>query len=94
MGIEQIRPVEKFPQTLYKTAKAPVSWGEGVVVWVEVTKNEDKTYNVEAKIEDPQEVLGDVMDFLPTSIMNLEDATKAKKEADKLFENRDKWAGQ
>lgn len=93
---EQI-PTEKGSEqradtTLYRTEKSEVSWGKGVKVWVEIEKNPDSTFNVKSIIEDPRNVIEDSLDVLPTTIMNIADAKEAKKKADDLFKNRNKWA--
>lgn len=83
------------PDTIvYRTESGEVSWGKGVKVWVEIEKDPDDTFTVRSVIEDSQKVLEDEMDILPTTIKNVADAKEAKKLADKLFEDRDKWAGQ
>ncbi|MBN1325828.1 hypothetical protein JW977_02505 [Candidatus Falkowbacteria bacterium] len=93
---EQVPGSKKLEQrpdtTLYRTEQGNVSWGKGVKVWVEIEKNPDNTFNVQAVIDDPMKVIEDTLDILPTAIMNMGDAKEAKKKADDLFENRDKWA--
>lgn len=93
---EQISTGKKSEQRadtiLYRTEKSEVPWGKGVNVWVEIEKNPDSTFNVKAVIDDPQNVIEDSLDVLPTIIMNIADAKEAKKKADDLFKNRNKWA--
>ncbi|MBD3359651.1 MAG: hypothetical protein GF365_03020 [Candidatus Buchananbacteria bacterium] len=90
MDFEKPRAQEQ-KQAVYTTEKSSVSWAEGTQVWVVVEKQPDNAYVVRAEFDDPQKSIEDWLDILPTSQANVESKEEAKRIADQMMVDREKW---